>query len=214
MQGSVRWAAAAVLACAGCASVSFEEFKEVRATRWPEREEKEGIVASVRPVVAPQEVAFFFSADLIGHGVLPVTVYLENTGEDTVTFQPEELVITYENGTVLTPVSWRDVHERVRYSYWRSVPGFFFVFFPGFMIAHSVSVANERLSHNYHQKALEQLSLPPGDHIQGVVFVAPEPAAAIDLDGLNGADARLLFSRRRGQRTQPFEMVFHLWGVL
>ncbi len=202
------------LALSGCASVSFDEFKEVPASRWPEREERHGLVVSVRPVVAHEEVEFFFSTNLLHYDILPVTVYLENRGEDTFAFDPENLLLTCEDGTELKPVSWRSVYDEVSFSYARSIPGFLFAILPGFMITHSVSVANERLSHNYHQKALEELNLPPGHHTQGVVFMKLHPEGPLDIEGLNGADVRLFFTRRTGQRTSPVELFFHVWGIL
>ena len=198
----------------GCASVSFDEFKDVKASRWPEREEAGGLIVSCRPVTAPEEVEFFFSSNLIEYNILPVAVYLENRGSDTITFKPEEIVLTHEDGSTLKPLPWRTVHERVAFSYTRAVPGFFFCIIPGFMIAHSVSVANERLQHNYHRKALEEFSLPPGDHVQGVVFLCSPEEHELAVGKLEGADMRLLFLRRNDQQTSSFEVFFHLWGVL
>jgi hypothetical protein len=204
----------AVLGAASCASVSFDDFKDVRASHWPDREEQGGLVVSVRPVVAPQEVEFFFGANLLDYDIFPVTVYLENRGDDTVTFQPDGVLLTCEDGTTLTPIPWRSVSEEVTFSYARAVPGFFFAVIPGFLILHSVAVANERLSHNYHRKALEEFSLPPGDHVQGVVFLKPPAGVSLDGGSLNGADMRLSFTRRTAQQTSPFEMFFHVWGIL
>ena len=47
-------AVALLLALGGCASVNFEEFKEMRASRWPERENREGVICSCRSRGAPE----------------------------------------------------------------------------------------------------------------------------------------------------------------
>ena len=202
------------LAACGCASVSFDDFKDVPASRCPQREEKKGIILSCRPITASQEVEFFFGTDLWEYGILPVTVHVENRSDGTVTFHPDRTVLRWEDGTELKTVPWRTVYEDVKFSYLRSLPGFLFALIPGFVIIHSVSAANERLSHNYHQKALEEFSLPPGDRVQGVLFLRPPEGTTLDRKKVEGSDLKLAFTSRDKSTTSSFEMFFHVWGTL
>ncbi len=197
----------------GCASVSFEEFKEVKASQKPCREEKEGLIISCRPILSAEESTFFFGFNLLDYRILPVVVYLENNGKDNFTFQPEKFSLASETGTTLCWMPWRTVQEDIAFSCWRSVPGFPFALLPGFLILNSVLTTNDRISANYHSKAIDEITLPPGASTQGVVFLKPERNASLDTNDIASADAWLHFLQRRKQRTVPFSMCFHLRGM-
>lgn len=204
-----------LLACAflfaGCASISFHDLKESGASQRPLREEKAGLILSCQLITAPEEVAFFFGSDLIGQKILPVVVYLENKGKDTFTLVPERTEVTFEDGSMLVHMPWRAVPERLYFSYWRAVPGFFFVLVPGFIIASSVTSTNERISDHYHRLAIEETALPPNAKAQGVLFFAPPPGKPFRIKAAPmGVDVRVQFQCRSEGRTTPLDVWFHL----
>lgn len=215
-----KWApfwtkAALIMALAilpGCASVGFEAFKVAQAGQRPMREEKAGLIVSCRPITSAQEAAFFFGFNLLDRQVLPVLVYLENRSDDNFTFHPERLALHLENGDSLTYTAWRDVYGKVAFSYWRSLAGFPFALFPGFFIMHSVSSANERIAADYHGKSLDEITLTPGVHTQGVVFLSREDGEALDIQDIPCADFQLYFSQQTTHQTADFDVVFHLKG--
>ena len=208
-----RWCCAlSAFLAMGCASVEFQELREERASSRAAREDNAGLIVSCRPITAREEVLFFFGVDVLGQNILPVVVYMENTGEDTFTFRPAEMRLVPEDSTPLHHLPWQGAHERVAFSYWRAVPGFFFVLFPGFIITSSVSTANERLLHRFRSLTLDEMNLTPGAHTQGVVFLARRDGGPLNLKALPGSDIRLPFLRRTGTRTLTAEVVFYLRG--
>ncbi len=195
----------------GCAGVQLEELKEVRAGRWPEHEEKDGVVLFCRAVRDPEESSFYFGLDLPSAGFLPLVVYMENRGSDPVTVRPEKIRLLCEDGSILKPVPWNEVYSTVSFSALRALPGFVLGVIPGFVILSSVSTANKELRHAYHRQALQETSLAAGECIQGVIFVRPEKGAAIKGIELNGADLRLRCTRRTAGSTVPLDLCFHFW---
>jgi hypothetical protein len=208
---STMFLPACALALAGCASINLHDIKESSASQRPLREEKAGLVVSCQLITAPEEVAFFFGDDLTAGDLLPVVVYLENKGQDAFTLTPGRAQLVFEDGSTLVHVPWRTVAEGISFSYWRALPGYFFVLIPGFVIASSVTSTNERINDHYQRLALEEVALPPNAKTQGVLFFAPPEGRALRLDAAaRGVDVHLEFQHRAGQGTTPCDVWFHL----
>jgi hypothetical protein len=202
----------ATVVLAGCASVDFHEIKQEKASQRPYHEERDGLFISCEPITKSDLAVYHLGIDLPGYDVLPVVVYLENRGTaETFTFLPEDLLLLYEDGRRLKQVPWKDVYDDVCYSYWPSVPGFFLLIFPGFLIIGSAASANEDIANTYDRLSLDQVRLPPGERAQGVVFLRPEAGDWLRREGLSTADLRFMFQRSTGSRTVPVEVLYHLY---
>ncbi|HAK94517.1 MAG TPA: hypothetical protein DCM87_05825 [Planctomycetes bacterium] len=206
-----RASALIALLSIGCASISLHELVQPPARERQVREENAGLAVVCRLVAAREEAEFFFGADLIGMGILPVIVRIENTSGDAFALSAAGARVTLEDGSTLVHLPWSAAAEAVSFSYWRAVPGFLFAVIPGLVIADSVSMTNERIAGHYRRMAIEEAALPPGAGALGVLFFIPPDGGKLRIEAAaRGADVRLPFVRRAEPDAAPCEIVVRL----
>ncbi len=198
----------------GCVSISLHELTPPAEHGRAVRNGEAGLAAACRLVTAPEEARFFFGADLIALGILPLIVQLENASGDTLRFSASDARVTLADGATLVHLPWSAAAEAASFSYWRAVPGFLFAVIPGLVIADSVALTNARIAGHYRHLAVEEAALPPGARKLGAVFFAPRDGGKLDGEAAaRGAEARLPFARRAEPNAAPRELLIPLPGA-
>ena len=137
----------------------------------------------------------FYSRDLIAQRILPVQLFITNTGsENTLEIDPERFRIVGLNESEYAPMPAGQVIERAKFSQGQSVGWFIGFGIVGAAIsAANVSNANKVLVEDYQQKVLKPTLLAPNGTVSGTVFFDFNNAAN-DLASLDGHQIELAFA--------------------
>jgi len=147
----------------GCASYSARALDTRQAaSSIVEQKEAEGLYVAVKNLSQPRESLRYFDRDLRAYGIVPVLLLLELDRESQGVFdvRREDIFLCLRDGTRLETMDPGDVAEEVQFSHIRSVFGFFLIF-PGFFVASSVSGANEEIEADYQQKSVKSIRINP-----------------------------------------------------
>jgi len=175
--GRSALAAGCLLLAAGCASYSARPLDpRESASAVIERKEVEGLYVAVRDLSSPGESGQIFDRDLLSHGYVPVLLLLELDGQAKNSFdvRREDVRLCLRNGTRMSTEDPSVVADRVSFSHFRSVLAFFLIF-PGFFVASSVSTANEQLLLDYQAKAMKSVRINPNMRSYGAALFFPVP---------------------------------------
>lgn len=131
--------------------------------------------------------------------ILPVEVYMENTGEN---FDYNVLVsgstFALADGTEFDLLTVEEVVDELGCSGWITVPWWLFAVFPGIIALADVGDANEAMAEDYESKMLGDLRVPVGGAaVHGVLFFRPRDRDLEDLDLSTGTLSLDVASRSR-----------------
>ncbi|MCA8962998.1 MAG: hypothetical protein KDC38_20890 [Planctomycetes bacterium] len=156
------------------------------------------------------EVRTYFDRDLLSCGVLPVHVYLRSTDDEAdYEIDPRTVHLSYADGTELRQISARDAYERCRFSHFRALPGYLFIF-PIFISHPVIAGANGRMEEDFIKKQLRSQRLirktdPAREGVVGVLyFAAPDSDDDLDVDKvLNGGSLSMDVVRYQTDTPDP-----------
>lgn len=181
MKGTgILWVAIAV-AFSGCASYNPTAATIPQPGNMPYRQEVANAVVAADPYTQPERVKAMFDGDLIGAGVLPIQVSVENLGVKRLLVRPSDAVLELSDcGGQTNPVGALAAASKMEGSgkVIAATVGFGLIGFLAATSAEDKARANRR--EDFRRKEFPEKRLERGESVHGFLYFLP-PAGIMNL---------------------------------
>lgn len=157
----------------GCASYIALPKDDTRfAHNRIKKQEKTGLILAAEDYSEYRKCRRYFYRDLLDAGYIPIYLCIGNKSTDgrEFTIRTENIVFRFEDGSQAQAANVKDVIDESQSSPAVGILAFPLGIFPAFLIAGSISQANDELDQDYSQKAFRDSHIAPGDNLFGFLF--------------------------------------------
>jgi hypothetical protein len=175
----ILWLAIAV-AFSGCASYHPQVATIPQPGEMPHRQEVANAAVSADPYTQPERVKATFDGDLIGAGVLPIQVLVENRGAKRILVRPSDMVIELSDGVQTSPAGSLAAASKMEGSgkVIAATVGFGLLGFLAASSAEDKARADRR--EDFRRKEFPEKKLERGESAHGFLYFLP-PAGTMNL---------------------------------